>query len=203
MRESILTPRQWVKVRGRKADVCHDTRLRAVYKFVKVLASPSCTGEKVGPSLVPLLRNFPPAIFTYGLSMKAKCRRGSRHQDYALKSINSAYVLDVLRRANSQIEHWCTGSLRAATPGTLEELRMLSQVEALLEEIAPLLRKGLQHVRDNELRAEVVAYKRNLIRLQYQLATISPVTGKSEIQVFETSPRRRDRKTRVSISRVY
>ena len=70
---------------------------------------------------------------------------------------------------------------RAATPGTLEELRMLSQVEALVEEIAPLLLKGLQHVKDNELRAEVVAYRRNLIRLQYQLATISPVTGGSEI----------------------
>jgi hypothetical protein len=79
---------------------------------------------------------------------------------------------------------------------------MLSQVEALLEEIAPSLRKGLQHVRDNELRAEVVAYKRNLIRLQYQLATISPVIGESEIQVFETSPPRLAGKARVSVSRV-
>ena len=164
---------------------------------------PELHGGEGGAFLGPPSPEFSPGHFTDGLRMKAKCRRASRHQDSALRSINSAYVLDLLRRANSQIEHWCTGSLRAATPGTLEELRMLSQVEALLEEIAPLLRKGLQHVRDNELRAEVVAYKRNLIRLQYQLATISPVTGKSEIQVFETSPRRRDRKTRVSISRVY
>lgn len=134
--------------------------------------------------------------------MKAKCRRASRHQAFALKSINSADVLDLLRRANSEIEHWCRSSLRAATPGTLEELRTLSQVEALLEEIAPLLRKGLHRVGDSELRAEVAAYKRNLIRLNYQLATISPVIGEFEIQVFETSTPRRDGKARASVSRV-
>lgn len=134
--------------------------------------------------------------------MKAKCRRASRHQAFALKSINSADVLDLLRRANSEIEHWCRSSLRAATPGTLEELRTLSRVEALLEEIAPLLRKGLHRVGDNELRAEVAAYKRNLIRLNYQLATISPVIGEFEIQVFETSTSRRDGKAPASVSRV-
>jgi hypothetical protein len=135
--------------------------------------------------------------------MKVKSRRGSRHQNYAVKSINSAYALDLLRCANSDIEHWCRSSLRAATPGTLEELRTLSQVEALLEEIAPLLRKRLQHVGDDdELRAEVAAYKHNLMRLQYRLAAISPVIGESEIQVFETSTPRLDGKARVSVSRV-
>jgi hypothetical protein len=173
-----------------------------LFTSLQVPAGPSCTGEKVGPSLVPLLRSFLPAIFADGLRMKVKCRRGSRHQHYAVKSVNCAYVLDLLRRANSQIEHWCRSSLRAATPGTLEELRVLSQVEALLEEIAPLLRKGLQHVGDDELRAEVAAYKRNLIRLQHQLATISPLIAESEIQVFESSTPRINGKARVSVSRV-
>ena len=79
---------------------------------------------------------------------------------------------------------------------------MLSQVEALLEEIAPLLRKGLQHFEDNELRAEVAAYKRNLIHLQYQLATVLPLMEESGIQLFETSTPSLDRKERVSAQRV-
>ena len=64
---------------------------------------------------------------------------------------------------------------------------MLLHLEVLLETIAPLLRRGLQNLPDAALRAEASTYKRNLLRLQHQLATVSAPNEGSAIQVFERS----------------
>jgi hypothetical protein len=78
--------------------------------------------------------------------------------------------LELLRRANVQLERFFGRFAGAVVMGTDEEVDSLLQVERTLRSGGALLNEGLQESQDHEVRQELIRYRDNLVHLRNELA---------------------------------
>ncbi len=79
-------------------------------------------------------------------------------------------ALELVRRANAQLERFFGRFAGAAVMGTDEEVDALLQVERTLQSVSAVLDQGLPKSQDPEVRRNLAHYRENLIHLRDELA---------------------------------
>jgi hypothetical protein len=91
--------------------------------------------------------------------------------------------LQLLRRANHELEHFFEHS-SPAVAGTQEELEALLQVERVLCAVGATLEDVAQNISDGEMREELAAYQRSLLRLQQELGAMQTSATSCRARLF-------------------
>lgn len=81
-------------------------------------------------------------------------------------------ALELLRRANAQFGRFFESFSGAPVMGTEEEVAALLQVGRTLQSVDALLDGRLQTSEDHEVCEELVRYRKNLVRLRNELASM-------------------------------
>ena len=97
--------------------------------------------------------------------------------------MNSETSLDLLRRANSELERFFAGFSGARVEGTNQEVAALMQVERALRSIGALLNSGLQQTDNREMQQELASYRANLLRLRRELAVMQDSAASSRARL--------------------
>ena len=109
-----------------------------------------------------------------------------------MERMNSEIRLDVLRRANSDLEHFFSHFSGVPVSGTHEEVEALMQVERALRSVGALLDRGLEEGANRETQEELASYRGNLLRLQRELAVMQNSAANCRSQLFTRQRHLRD-----------
>jgi hypothetical protein len=101
-----------------------------------------------------------------------------------MERMNSENELELLRRANLQLDRFLVRFARAVVLGTDEEVEAILQVQRTLESVGGLLKQDIQRSKDEDVQSELAIYRANLIKLHRELAQLQDSAAGCQARLF-------------------